>query len=146
MKDKQIIIDGVDVSRCDFYDKDKRYCLTLRMYPKGFKNPSCFSGDFQQCIQSSKTCPETFCHNNPNCYFKQLKRKMQECERLKERLVRTEEDLKYQCVDCMNVKSDRYRKALEEIENYICEYEMLGKLNIKYILNIINEAKDGNNE
>ena len=36
---------------------------------------------------------------------------------------------------------DRYRKALEEIEEYINQYEMLGKLNIKYILNIINKAK-----
>lgn len=43
----------------------------------------------------------------------------QECEELKERLERIEEDLKYQCVDCMNVKSDRYRKALEEIEQVI---------------------------
>ena len=79
-----------------------------------------------------------------NCYYKQLKRKEQECEQikekyealklenqegyeivaelkheceeLKERLERIEEDLKYQCVDCMNIKSDRYRKALEEIE------------------------------
>lgn len=59
-----------------------------------------------------------YCKLNPNCYYKQLKAKEQECEELKERLVRTEEDLKYQCVDCMNVKSDRYRKALEEIEEY----------------------------
>ena len=50
---------------------------------------------------------------------KQLEEKEQECEELKERLVRTEEDLKYQCVDCMNVKSDRYREALEEIEKVI---------------------------
>ena len=45
-----------------------------------------------------------------------------ECEELKERLERIEEDLKYQCVDCMNVKSDRYRKALEEIEEYTKKY------------------------
>ena len=44
-----------------------------------------------------------------------------ECEELKERLERIEEDLKYQCVDCMNIKSDRYRKALEEIEEYTRE-------------------------
>ena len=61
------------------------------------------------------------CDDNCQIYedFKQLARKTQECEELKERLVRTEEDLKYQCVDCMNVKSDHYRKALEEIEEYI---------------------------
>lgn len=60
MEIKKVMIDGVDVSGCDFYDKDKKYCLTLKMYPKGFKNPSCFSGDFQQCIQDSKTCKEDY--------------------------------------------------------------------------------------
>lgn len=82
----KIMIDNIDVSRCDFYDKDRKYCLTLKMNPTGFKNPSCFSGDFQECIQDSKVCPYTFCNNNPNCYYKQLKRKKQECERLKRKL------------------------------------------------------------
>ena len=84
MTDKQIIIDGVDVSGCDFYDKNKKYCLTLKMDTTGFKNPSCFSGDFQKCIQDSKTCPNTFCDNNPNCHYKQLKRKEQENKDLRE--------------------------------------------------------------
>lgn len=93
MTDKeQMIIDGVDVSKCDFYDKDKRYCLTLKMNTRGFKNPSCFSGDFQQCIQDSKTCPNTFCHNNPNCYFKQLARKTQECKKKKYYLNKIRQD------------------------------------------------------
>ena len=83
MIDKQIIIDGVDVSGYDCYDKNKKYCLTLKMDTRGFKNPSCFSGDFQKCIQDSKVCPNTFCDNNPNCYYKQLKRKEQECKELK---------------------------------------------------------------
>ena len=79
MTDKEIIIDGVNVSGCDFYDKNKKYCLTLKMNTRGFKNHSCFSGDFQKCIQDSKVCPYTFCKNNHNCYFKQLKRKEREC-------------------------------------------------------------------
>ena len=94
---EQIIIDGVDVSECEFYSSSEN-CLE-------------FNGKYTIDI-----CDSTKCSNNPNCYFKQLKHKEQECEELKERLVKTEEDLKYQCVDCMNVKSDRYRKALEEIE------------------------------
>lgn len=93
MTNKQIIIDGVNVSKCEFYDKDKGYCLTLKMNPKGFKNPSCFSGDFQECIQDSKTCPYTFCHNNPNCYYKQLKRKEQECEKLKNTLKKLKQSM-----------------------------------------------------
>lgn len=90
----------------------------------------------------------------------------QECEELKERLVRTEEDLKYQCVDCMNVKSDRYRKALEEIEeiaksfnkNELCFYKeinecdccdmgadcnYLRRAKILYIINKAKEKSDG---
>ena len=84
MTDKQIIIDGVDVAECDFYDKNKKYCLTLKMDTTGFKNPSCFSGDFQECIQDSIVCPNTFCDNNPNCYYKQLKRKEQIFNEIKE--------------------------------------------------------------
>ena len=99
------------------------------------------------------TCFNELCKNlsfvcDQNCIiyedYKQLVRKTQECEQikekyealklenqegyeivaelehereeLKERLERVEEDLKHQCVDCMNIKSDRYRKALEEIK------------------------------
>ena len=81
----------------------------------------------------------------------------QECEELKERLERTEEDLKYQCVDCMNVKSDRYRKTLEEIEKYTKKYfcENCEDFNTpeysshcefceyQEYFDIINKAKDG---
>ena len=83
---KERIINRIDVSKCEFYDKVKGYCLTLKMNPKGFKNPSCFSGDFQECIQNSKTCPYTFCHNNANCYYKQLQRKTVECNEYKQAL------------------------------------------------------------
>lgn len=57
---------------------------------------------------------------------KQLARKTQECEELEERLERTEEDLKYQCADCMNIKSDLYRKALEEIEEIVKSFNING--------------------
>lgn len=90
-----------------------------------------------------------------------IKKLLQENKELKERLVRTEEDLKYQCVDCMNVKSDRYRKALEEIEaiikdfndNRLCFYDDINdcqncdmNTDCNYlrkfkILDIINKAK-----
>ena len=154
---EQIMIDGVDVNRCiDFNKRDKVSCYHI-LYDK--------------------------CNENPNCYFKQLARKTREfeqleekyealklenqegyeivaelkheCEELKERLVRTEEDLKYQCVDCMNVKSDRYRKALEEIEKVINNIlnSCLGRNTVSCrpahnvcgdlinILDIINKAK-----
>ena len=115
MTDKQIMIDGVNVAGCVRLQDDEISC-DLGGECKGWEN----------------------------CYFKQLVRKTQECEQikekyealklenqegyeivaelehereeLKERLERVEEDLKHQCVDCMNIKSDRYRKALEEIK------------------------------
>ena len=129
MKHKPIYLDGVDVAGCDFYDKDKGYCLTLKMYPKGFKNPSCFSGDFQECIQDCKTCPYTFCDSNSNCYYKQLVRRTKECEELKPQI-----DADYECYSQqlkilrniienkekrnarLFVISNNYRKALEKIE------------------------------
>ena len=136
MTDKeQIIIDGVDVSKCEFYmhyDYGK-FSHGCSLHKDMFGLPVCC--DIADCCK--------------DCYFKQLARKTQECEQikekyealklenqegyeivaelkheceeLKERLERIEEDLKYQCVDCMNVKSDRYRKALEEIEEYTKE-------------------------
>lgn len=57
MTDKQIIIDGVDVSGCIYYKATGKY----------------------------NTCGYC-CEQNPNCYYKQLKRKERECEELKEQL------------------------------------------------------------
>ena len=140
--DKHIIIDDVDVSGCDFYDKNKKYCLTLKMDTRGFKNPSCFSGDFQKCIQDSKVCPNTFCDNNPNCYHKQLKRKEQECEELRKANDEKNELLaKLGCpttatakrkvfclqeqLDQLKAENKRLQKEREKAKNYNLEYGQL---------------------
>ena len=58
MDDKKIIIDGVDVSGCEFATKaEMAWDTHCRLY------------DYNYCI-------------GKNCYYKQLKRKEQECERL----------------------------------------------------------------
>lgn len=115
MTDKeQIMIDGVDVSGCEKYPLSNKWHGSI-IFCKGG------------------------CNAYPNCEFKQLARKTQECAELKERLERTEEDLKYQCVDCMNVKSDRYRKALDEIEEYT-KTTLRMPLERRVILDIINKA------
>ena len=124
MTDKQIIIDGVNITGCTWCDFEPD------------AEPYCRINDGEDLA----------CEDNLNCYFKQLARKTQECEELKERLVRTEEDLKYQCVDCMNVKSDRYHKALEEIEGIVKNfgsYAAWQEQRINKILDIINKAKGG---
>mgnify|MGYP000195430356 FL=1 len=65
MTDKQIIINNVDVSGCEFR----------------FRTFGC------DCMSSNGTVKisteGTHCVDNPNCYFKQLQRKEQECEKLK---------------------------------------------------------------
>lgn len=52
--DKEIIIDGVDVSGCEDYKVNNRF-----------------------------TCHPHICccHQRPNCYYKQLQRKITECDR-----------------------------------------------------------------
>ena len=58
MTDKQIIIDGIDVSKCNYFNNtDKSYC--------------------EECC-SEFGC--AICNDRPNCYYKQLARKEQECE------------------------------------------------------------------
>lgn len=73
MTDKQIIIDGVDVSGCTYIIPPRKQCPNKPM-PYA-KETSCFA-----CKEHNTKL--NFCKNNPNCYYKQLKAKEQECEEL----------------------------------------------------------------
>lgn len=64
MTDKELIIDGVDVSGCEFYNKDDKTCREVN---GKYDTDIC---DFDKC-------------KNSDCYYKQLARKEQECEELK---------------------------------------------------------------
>ena len=66
MTDKQIIIDGVDVSKCKYFDCDSKECKAEYYLRYGYE------------IVEYDSCRE-----NPRCYFKQHKRKEQECEEFK---------------------------------------------------------------
>ena len=149
MTDKeQIIIDGVDVSRCIYF------------------RPG-----------SALTCTHMFggaCDNKYSdelCYFKQLARKTQECEELKEKIkiyseafdnpefrvaltdIQTgERDIRMQRDERLTKENVRYRKSLEEIEKELVKYQafILGKPITQRendclykILDIISKAKDG---
>lgn len=59
---EQIMIDGVDVSGCEFYQIEAN-----ELYPKA-----------QYCGSMGNA----FCEDNPNCYYKQLARKTQEYKEL----------------------------------------------------------------
>ena len=142
---EQIIIDGVDVSGCILRRRKEPNCTVCNGY-------------------SSKVF-EFDCSDFKNCYFKQLARKTQECEELKEQLMETKTfDLfADKLIEKFNTDSAiasifkdniRYRKAIEEIEsdikilgNRIPLFETKQIANdIKKILDIINKAKDDNND
>ena len=82
MTDKQIIIDGVDVSKCGHYHYGK--CEI----------------DYDEW--NNEIIRYNECQNNPNCYYKQLKREKQECERLKQTLTEIKEICRFNCYNDNN--------------------------------------------
>ena len=101
MTDKQIMINDVDVSRCNYFNNtDKSYC--------------------EECC-SEFGC--AICNDRPNCYYKQLARKEEECEELKETLAEIKEIAKqgidskeFMIVQCMlNGSVDDKNKVLKQI-------------------------------
>lgn len=102
------------------------------------------------------------CENDDNCYYKQLKRKTEECEELQYQIDKVKNYVKSNMfdVDCVNwferfiytfedwkksiVKNeDKYKKTLEEIEQFCMElsdYDLVEET-VKLILEIINKNK-----
>ena len=76
MTDKQIIIDGVDVSGCDFLAKEDDYCS--------------YSGEYKHYKGQCGCSDEEMCKDHPNCFYKkalkQLKRKEQALDEIEEYL------------------------------------------------------------
>ena len=100
MTDKQIIIDGVDVRKC-----------VNRRWDNSQKIHLCYDSD-------TPLTSWGWCENNPNCYYKQLKAKEQECEELRSLLKVRIEDL---CDSCgassmMPMPCKVYEKTLAEIK------------------------------
>ena len=120
---EQIIIDGIDVSECLFYQANFEEDYDVRI--KHF------------CSNWHNSCESI---NNSNCYFKQLSRKTQECEKLKNKIKKLRKNL------ALEIEiNDRCRKALEEIEGYV-KTTIRMPLERKLILDIINKAKGKGNE
>lgn len=125
MTDKEIIIDGIDVSKCEFYCEE--YCN--------------LSNDRNERLPFAEKCTG-YC----DCCFKQLKRKEQECEELKEK----QKELLHDCNSC---KFHQYKQAelkLEEIKEIVvpikentCFGMHCGVIN--WILKIIKGTTDINN-
>ena len=66
MTDKQIIIDGIDVSKCKHFDSYYKECKAEYYTRYGYEIVKCDS-----------------CKDNSNCYFKQLIRTNQKLDKIK---------------------------------------------------------------
>ena len=69
MVDKPTIIDGVDISKCNYFDCDSKECKAEYYVRYGYE------------IVKYDNCRE-----NPDCYYKQLKRKEQALDEIEEYL------------------------------------------------------------
>ena len=138
---KEIIIDGVDVSGCEYYDQ-------------GICNIPDVIETYDSCIDKGA------------CYFKQLQRKEKECEEVSNEIV--ELNVKYEtvvnlakknadaneyCLQELEKENQKLKQALDEIEELISDDKFIrcpinDDVNCNYftrnkILDIINKAKDG---
>ena len=87
MTDKQIIIDGVDVSRCEFFET---------------------KAQVMQCHMGALT---QRCKAN-NCHYKQLKHKEQECEELKAELELFKTS-NQKTIDNLKAENEEFKRQLE---------------------------------
>lgn len=124
MTDKQIIIDGVDVAGCKYFNKFRNICRN--------KNLCCD------------------CGKNPNCYYKQLARKTQECENWKEtanQYAKNEEYYRSQ-VDKRKAENEKAEQKLILIRDFITDVQIRSSAAsvCDKILQIIDEVSDDRQE
>lgn len=141
---KEVIIDGVDVSECDYAILPKKQCPAKSM-PYA-KETSCIA-----CKEHNTK--HNFCKNNPNCNFKRLKRKERECENLNvvtttQRKTNIELTVRLGEMVLKNGNlyqlQKQYRQILDEIKEF-CKQELKDDeqayVNVNCILDIINKAE-----
>lgn len=98
MTDKeQIIINGIDVNKCEY-----------------FKDGMCYA----ECDLEGYTDWECKDAELSNCYFKQLARKMQECESLKEEIKILQDNFDTATRDC-NDRIDDLKDECKELKNEV---------------------------
>ena len=95
MTDKPIIIDGVDVSGCKYFDCCNKECKAEYYIMHGYEIVK-----YDSCI------------DNPNCYYKQLIRKERECQQAMDNYVQ----LDLQRVKEYNELVDLYKAKEQECE------------------------------
>ena len=107
MTDKHIIIDGCDVSGCKYFDSHCKECKAEYYTRYGYE------------IVKFNSCKD-----NPNCYFKQLKRKEQECEELKKE-IKTKTYHWEQCTEEILKGTKQFVDRMEKAEKTLTEIKDL---------------------
>lgn len=121
MENKQIIIDGVNVSGCEHYDD-------------------------LNCYAYRDSCGYPLdCKDNHNCYYKQLKRKEQECNQLEaenEQLMEAFEDITESRIEICNQcgKQTDYNIPCKQIRNLDYDLQLEIKENNK-LKQVLGEIK-----
>ena len=169
MTDK-IIIDGVDVSGCNYY--------AVRGFVQSYNGYTEYQ-DYCANPLTSRVCTEY-----PNCYYKQLQRKTAKCQELinendklqeaNEQYAGINKNLDYMLGDVIskvleddnteeyfytelkekftsklediieqNKQNERYKQALDDIEEYCREQNLKADWTACEILDIIKKTKDG---
>lgn len=95
MIDKQIIIDSIDVNECELLTTTGHCKVQMSIMGTDANKCKCF----------------------PNCYYKQLKRKEQECKKLEQTLIEIKEIANYS----FNCSTSKYMAKLELILEKINE-------------------------
>lgn len=118
MTDKeQIIIHEIDVKNCNFFLSSNKYC---GLYSTGCRFvPDC---DYKQLANKTQECEELKAYaqrqeNQREVYYKEYLKLSQECEELKKQL-KTSEKWRINAESLnekLDIENTRYRKALEEI-------------------------------
>ena len=123
------IIDGVDVSECEKLYWDIAPFLKKEERPFHQNEWKC-GGGFTQ----------TYCHNNKNCLYKQLKRKEQECEELKKEIAFGNNGTLSD-----KIRAEVFKELNNENNQLKAENEELKK-KIKYMEEYIKTVENSRNE
>lgn len=107
---KPIMIDGVNVGKCIFYQANFEEDFDVKI--KHF------------CSNWHNSCESV---NNNNCYFKQLKRKTQECEELKKDIERWKSNFngKVSAIEELLQQLDQLKEELQKYQDWFDEFKLM---------------------
>lgn len=118
---KEIIINGIDISECNYAILPQKQC-PMKSMPYA-KETSCIA-----CKEHNTKL--NFCKNNPNCYYKQFKRKEQECKELyKEKIKLIDKSIEQKC-------------KIKELIDENATKEVIYKINGKCAKTVANKVKE----